>query len=208
MKPALFLHIASLTVPGLLGAQSKTPRVELIPTFGYVSSGSLSTTLGRLDLEDGIVYGGTLGFRAGGGRSIILTYHYFGTDLKATDRIPIAPDTVLGGMTQHTITVGGEQDFKTGRVRPYASGSLGIVIFDSDVRGASGSSTRFSGNFALGFKAMSATDRVGIKIQGKVTYNSVSSSGSFWCGNYGCAGGVTTTGIVQLEPSVGLVLAF
>lgn len=208
MKSALPVLLATLAVPGLLGAQSRTPRFELIPTFGYISSGSLSTAVGRLDLEDGIVYGGTMGFRTGGGRLVILTYSYFGTDLKITDRIPIAPDSVLGGMTQHTITVGGEQDLKQGRVRPFASGSLGIVIFDSNVPGASGSSTRFSGNFALGFKAMNAADRVGIKIQGRVQYNSVSGSGSFWCGNYGCGGGVTTTGIVQLEPSVGLVLAF
>ena len=209
MKFALPLALVAIAAPSLLPAQTKTPRVELVPTIGYISSGSLSTGVARLDLVDGLVYGGTLGFRAGGGRSIILNYSYFGTDLKATDRIPIAPDTVLGGMTQHTITIGGEQDLKVGsNVRPFASGALGLVIFDSDVRGASGSSTRFSGNFALGVKVMNAADRFGLKLQGRVTFNSVDGSASFWCGNYGCGGGVTTTGIVQFEPSAGLVIAF
>ena len=203
------LALAALIAPSLLEAQtSRPPRVELIPTVGYMSSGSLSTAVGRLDLEDGIVYGGTLAFRSGGGRQILVNYTYFGTDLKATDRIPLAPDTVLGGMTQHNITVGGEQDLKTGRARPFLSGNLGLVIFDSEVRGASGSSTRFTANAAIGFKAMNQTDRVGLKIQGKFQFNSVSSSGSFWCGNYGCGGGVTTSGIVQFEPSAGLVIAF
>jgi len=208
MKFVSHLLLVTTIVPALLSAQTRTPRVELTPTVGYVSSGSFSTSLGRLDLEDDIVYGGTLGFRAGPGRLVILNYSYFGTDLKLTDRFPIAPDTVLGGLDQHTITVGGEQEFKTGTARPFASGALGIVIFDSKVRGASGSSTRFSGNFALGVKVMSASDRVGLKLQGRVTYNSISSSGSFWCGTYGCGGGVTTAGIVQFEPSAGLVLAF
>lgn len=208
MRFASHIAFATIALPGLLSAQARTPRVELTPTFGYISSGSFSTSLGRLDLEDGIVYGGTLGFRAGQGRLVIINYSYFGTDLKLTDRFPIAPDTVLGGMDQHTITLGGEQEFKTGNARPFASGSLGIAIFDSKVRGASGSSTRFSGNFAFGVKVMSASDRVGLKLQGRVTYNSISSSGSFWCGTYGCGGGVTTSGIFQFEPSAGLVLAF
>jgi hypothetical protein len=209
MKPAQSLILAALAVPSLLGAQSsRPPKVELVPTVGYISSGSLSTAVGRLDLEDGLVYGGTIGFRVGTGRSVIVNYSYFGTDLKATDRVPIAPDTVLGGMTQHTITIGGEQDFKPGNVRPFASGALGLVIWDSNVRGASGSSTRFSGNFALGVKVMNAADRVGLKLQARVTYNSVSGDAGFWCGNYGCGGAVTTTGIVQLEPSAGLVIAF
>ena len=111
-------------------------------------------------------------------------------------------------MAQHNITVGGEQDLKTGRARPFLSSNLGLVIFDSDVRGATGSSTRFTMNAAVGFKAMNQTDRVGLKIQGKFQFNSVSSSGSFWCGNYGCGGGVTTSGILQFEPSAGLVIAF
>ena len=210
MKPVLSLLLATLAVPSLLGAQTaaKPPRIELIPTFGYISSGSMSTGVARLDLEDGIVYGGTVAFRAGGGKSILVNYTYFGTDLKATDRIPIAPDTVLGGMAQHNITIGGEQDLKAGHARPFVSGALGLVIFDSDVRGASGSSTRFTMNAALGFKAMNATERVGIKLQAKVQFNSVSGSGSFWCGNYGCGAGVTTSGIVQFEPSAGLVIAF
>ena len=97
----------------------RPPKVELIPTVGYISSGSLSTGVGRLDLEDGLVYGGTLAFRAGGGKSILVNYVYFGTDLKATDRLPIAPDTVLGGMAQHNITIGGEQDLKAGHARPF-----------------------------------------------------------------------------------------
>lgn len=209
MRRFPYLLLATLTVPVVAGAQtSRPPRVELIPTFGYISSGSLGTAVGRLDLEDGLVYGGTLAFRTGGGKSILLNYTYFGTDLKVTDRVPIAPDTVLGGMAQHNITIGGEQDLKSGHARPFLSGALGLVIFDSDVRGASGSSTRFTMHAALGFKAMSQSERVGLKVQAKFQFNTVSSSGSFWCGNYGCGAGVTTSGIMQFEPSAGLVIAF
>jgi hypothetical protein len=209
MRRFPYFLLATLAVPVVAAAQTtRTPRVELIPTFGYMSSGSLSTAVGRLDLEDGLVYGGTLAFRTGGGKSILLNYTYFGTDLKATDRVPIAPDTVLGGMAQHNITIGGEQDLKSGHARPFLSGALGLVIFDSDVRGASGSSTRFTMHAAVGFKAMSQSERVGVKIQAKFQFNTVSSDGGFWCGNYGCGAGVTTSGIMQFEPSAGLVIAF
>lgn len=190
-------------------AAQRAPRVELIPTVGYITSGSIGTAAGDVDLEDGIVYGGTLGFKAGQGRLIIVNYSYFGTDLKVTNRFPVAPDTTLGGMDQHTITVGGEQEMKYDQnVRPFASGALGLVIWDSKVRGASGSSTRFSGNFALGVKMMSSSERIGLRVQGRVTWNSVSSSGSFWCGSYGCGGAVSSTGVFQFEPSAGLVIAF
>ena len=206
MKVAGLLVPALLLLPELLSAQQ--PRVELVPYVGYNTSSSLSSAVGRIDLENNLVYGGQLGFLVGTGRRAFINYSYWPTSLVVTDRLPIAPDTTLGDLDQHNIMVGGEQDLKQGNVVPYASGALGLVIFDSKVRGATGSSTRFSANFAFGFKAMSASQRVGLRIQGKVAFNSVGGSGSFWCGNYGCGGGITTSGIVQFEPSAGLVLAF
>jgi hypothetical protein len=206
MKVAGLLVPALLLLPELLSAQQ--PRVELVPYVGYNTSSSLSSAVGRIDLENNLVYGGQLGFLVGTGRRAFINYSYWPTSLVVTDRLPIAPDTTLGDLDQHNIMVGGEQDLKQGNMVPYASGALGLVIFDSKVRGATGSSTRFSANFAFGFKAMSASQRVGLRIQGKVAFNSVGGSGSFWCGNYGCGGGITTSGIVQFEPSAGLVLAF
>ena len=206
MKVAGLLVPALLFVPGLLLAQE--PRVELVPYVGYNTSGSLSTAVGRIDLENNLIFGGQLGFKVGTGRLAFINYSYWPTTLRVTDRLPIAPDTTLGDLDQHNIMIGGEQDLKQSNVRPYASGALGLVIFDSKVRGAQGSSTRFSANFAFGIKAMSASQRVGLRIQAKVGFNSVSGSGSFWCGSYGCGGAVTTSGVVQFEPSAGLVLAF
>jgi len=207
MKVAGLLIPALLFIPGLLHAQE--PRVELVPYVGYNTSGSLSTAVGRIDLENNLIFGGQLGFKVGPGRHAFINYSYWPTQLVVTDRLPVAPDTTLGDLDQHNIMFGGEQDLKQGSaVIPYASGALGLVIFDSKVRGAQGSSTRFSANFAFGFKAMASSQRVGVRIQGKVAFNSVSGSGSFWCGNYGCGGAVTTSGVVQFEPSAGLVLTF
>jgi hypothetical protein len=206
MKSVRLLATALLLAPGLLAAQA--PRVELVPYVGYNTSSSLSSAVGRIDLENNLVYGGQLGFLVGTGRRAFINYSYWPTSPVLTDRLPIAPDTTLGDIDQHNIMFGGEQDLKQGNVVPYASGALGLVVFDSKVRGATGSSTRFSANFAFGFKAMSASQRVGLRIQGKVAFNSVGGSGSFWCGSYGCGGAVTTSGVVQFEPSAGLVLAF
>ena len=206
MKVSGLLVPVLLFVPALLVAQDS--RVELVPYVGYNTSGSMSTAVGRIDLENNLVFGGQLGFKVGTGRLAFLNYSYWPTQLVVTNRVPAAPDTTLGDLDQHNIMFGGEQDLKQGNVRPYAQGALGLVIFDSKVRGSTGSSTRFSMNFAFGVKAMTSSQRVGLRLQGKVGFNSVGGSGSFWCGNYGCGAGITTSGIVQFEPSAGIVLAF
>lgn len=205
--------MAAVVLPATATAQRRgprggnAPRFELSPIAGYNLTSSISLTNQLLDLSDALSLGGTLGFRSPGGQLIELGYSYMNADLRGTKRLAGQPDTTYGPVNQHVVMVGGVNEFGRGTARPFLGGSLGLAIWSPDITGAD-DVTRFSLAATVGVKVMSASERIGLRIQSRFLFHTLTSSFGVICGPAGCGGTYAGSGMFQWEPSAGLVIGF
>ncbi len=207
--------MAAVVLPATATAQRRGPRAgsgneprfELSPIVGYNLTSSISLSNQLLDLADALTYGGTLGLRSPGGQLIEFGYTYMNADLRGTKRIAGQADTTYGPVNQHVVMVGGVNEFGRGTARPFLGGSLGLAIWSPDIKGAD-DVTRFSLAATVGVKVMSASERIGLRVQSRFLFHTLSSSFGVICGPVGCGGTYAGSGMFQWEPSAGLVIGF
>lgn len=214
-------------IPGLIFAVATTPaaaqrygepndpgfdngrRVEITPMVGYTIGGGASDSAGnRLELADGVSYGGVLSFTVWPRGHVEAIYLRQPTTVNYQAN-GVGPVTALFPASVNYIQVGGEQEFGNHeQVAPFAMASAGMTIFDPDTA-AYGSEIRFSIGVGGGLKAMlGQAQRVGLRLQGRVWLNFFDSSGEIFCGGLGCAATIESTVITQWDFSGGVVFAF
>jgi len=202
--PAAAQRYGELNDPGFDNGR----RFEITPMIGYTVGGGASDSAGdRIELADGVSYGGVLSF------TVWPRGHVEAIYLRQPTTVNYQP---LGGSVSalfpasvNYIQVGGEQEFGNNeRVAPFAMASAGMTIFDPDTAAYS-SETRFSIGVGGGLKAMlGEAQRVGLRLQGRVWLNFFDSSGQIFCGGLGCAATIESTVITQWDFSGGVVIAF
>jgi len=202
--PAAAQRYGELNDPGFDNGR----RFEITPMVGYTVGGGASDSAGdRIELADGVSYGGVLSF------TVWPRGHVEAIYLRQPTTVNYQP---LGGSVSalfpasvNYIQVGGEQEFGNNeRVAPFAMASAGMTIFDPDTAAYS-SETRFSIGVGGGLKAiLGEAQRVGLRLQGRVWLNFFDSSGQIFCGGLGCAATIESTVITQWDFSGGVVIAF
>jgi hypothetical protein len=184
-------------------------RVEITPMVGYTVGGGASDSAGdRIELADGISYGGILSYTVRPRGHVEAIYLRQPTTVNYQP-LGVGPVTALFPASVNYIQVGGEQAFGGNeRVAPFAMASVGMTIFDPDTAGYR-SETRFSMGVGGGVKAMlGRSQRVGLRLQGRVWLNFFDSGGQIFCGALGCAATIEASVITQWDFSGGIILAF
>lgn len=160
------LLIIALIFPAFVFAQG---GVELVPFAGYMFGGSVNYYEGKLKLENGMNYGGSLLVPVHSLLDVEINY------TRMTSRASFSPnygypnlDDAETNLATNYIQVGGISKFysQSTQITPFGSLSLGATWFVPEDATFS-TVWRFSAAFGLGVKVM-ISDRIGIMLRGRL----------------------------------------
>ncbi|OIQ27545.1 MAG: hypothetical protein BM564_12290 [Bacteroidetes bacterium MedPE-SWsnd-G2] len=164
-----FLLVFGIQIRGV------SQTVEITPTYGYQFGSKLNYNGGYFKLNDGNEFGITVGFNTYKGLLAELTYIRHESDLRFRDVVFSPNETNVSNINFDWIMVGASQYFKTGRVKPYAGGALGVVIITpqdqnfGDTNIYLDTNTKFAFSFKAGVKIM-LTEVLGLNLQGNLMF--------------------------------------
>lgn len=180
-------------------------RFAITPIAGYQFGGGFSGAEGEIDIPAGFMYGAALDVWVRPEAQAEFMYTRQETSF-AFDPAGAAPAIELGDLTIHEFQLGGNTDLGTGRIRPYALGTLGVTWFDPADDTYDGES-RFSSTLGAGLRAP-VNDHVGLRVEGRWLINFFNSSGSIFCGSGGCLVNFSGDFVSQGSLSGGLSVGF
>jgi hypothetical protein len=182
--------------------------IEIKPSYGYQFGSKINYGPNYVKLNDSGQFGISLGVETYSGLMAELTYINMNTELRIKDVIYSPFEDKLSDLNADWFLLGATRYFKDGKVKPFAGGSLGFVVFspkneNSDIiNGSLDNSTRFAFNFKAGVNIM-FTDVVGINLQGDLFFP------VNWAGVYVGPGGVgLSTGSTVILGSISGGLVF
>lgn len=193
---------------GLVLTKPASPwRIDL--TGGYQFLGSLRLNEGRLRLEDGFNWSGSVSYRWRDTDRFTVTYIQQASTLRLRPRgVGVGGDRRLTDLRVHYLLAGNLREFATaGSVRPFAGGQLGMVIFAPESR-QYGNETRFAVGFTGGATGPLAGP-LGWKAEASLLMPLLWAGGGMFCGPGGCNLGLSGgTAVVQLHTNAGLTVRF
>lgn len=194
-----------LILPFLSTAQ----RIEVTPTIGYQFGGKINFFEGSFKIEDNMNYGVTLGIDA---RQAMIEIYWTKMDTRGKwnpYNITLNPRTF--DMNVQYFQVGGmrEQSIGEGTVIGFGGITLGAVYFNSvetDIEDV----WRFAMTVGGGAKII-LSDRIGIRLQGRLLMPIYGGGGGFYCGigtgGSGCGASVGATAwLLQGDLTAGLII--
>jgi hypothetical protein len=185
-------------------SQVNAQRIELSPFIGYETGAYVSTNLGRLHINDGMDFGGSLDIGIGVGRYAELSYSQMYTSFNLESGVA---STKLSNLVVDYYSAGILQEIKPGaKVTPYGLVTLGLVNYRPSEKYSNENKMHIS--LAGGIK-IRATERIGLRLQARLlmpiyyagTYFTIGSGGT----GYGISGGVVA---VQGDFTAALVFTF
>jgi len=148
---------------------------EITPSYGYQFGSKLNYGPNYIKMTDGGQFGINLGVELQTGMMLDLSYYNINSEVRIRDFI-IAPfETKLSDLNLDWFFVGATRYFKSGPLKPFAGGGLGLVIISPKnenralINGSFGSETRFAFNFKAGVNYM-FSDVIGINLQGNLFF--------------------------------------
>ncbi len=162
MRKTVIIIISAL----FIAASTKAQRIELTGFSGYMLSGSVKTYTGKANINDNVNFGGAFAYEIQNGILVELMYLRKDTKLNLYDVFDWQSGWEEYDMSVEYYHLGGQKEFSDGRVRPYASFSLGLTRFHiKDSK--SDDEYRFSIAPGIGAKAY-ITDKIGIRLQARL----------------------------------------
>ncbi len=199
-------RVALLALPITLAALS-TPtlgqgRAEIAVLGGWQFGGKLSAIPGEFNMGDALAITGIVDVNLRPGGQLELMYDWQGTELNLRD---ISGNRKLFDMNAHYIQVGGLGYVDRGNVKPFGVATLGLTIFDPKDNTVDGM-TKFSFTLGGGAKIF-PTERVGVRLEGRLLMTIIDGALGLGCGTGGCSGSVWGWGVAQAVVSGGVVIA-
>ena len=189
---------------------SSAQVIEITTSYGYQFGATLGYGPNYLKFEDSGQFGLTLGVETYSGLIAEFTYTNMSTFLNIRDIVFSPIESRLAELNADWFMIGATKYFKTGKVKPFAGGNLGLVVVSPNNENRAiidnniDSSTKFAFSFKGGINIM-FSKRVGFNIQGNL-YFPVN-----WAGVYvgpGGAGISTGSTVILAGFSGGLVFRF
>jgi hypothetical protein len=205
MNNQLKINIGALMILVMLPLLSfSQTTVNITPQVGYMFGGSLRGYEGRIDVDDKINYGGTIGFGVLEYTQIELTY--FRQDSRARiERYGFFENIREFDLATSYYQLGILQETQSGNVRPFGLLSFGATVFNPKEDDLD-SKTFFSTIFGGGVNAY-INDRIGVRLMGRLMVPVAFGSGSLFCGIGGCSVGYASYAtLVQGDFSLGITL--
>jgi opacity protein-like surface antigen len=190
-------------------------QVEVTPFIGYQMGASTNSYYGKLRYRDGESYQISMNFDIVDAAEIELSYNYSKSYLEL-DNYSYYPSPPIYGnridANYHFYQVGVLKGMRMGNIKPYGLMTLGAahMTFTDKSQVEDSYNTddvwRFAFNLGLGVKYY-MSDRIGIRIQGKLNLPISGVGFGIGCGGGGCGSGVSTTSyFVQGEVQAGLII--
>jgi hypothetical protein len=190
--------ILFMATPMLTHAQ----HLEITPHVGYETGGKVATNLGYLRVDDGMNFGGTIGFGLDADAMIEFSYNHMNSELSLDageyniKRTPVNVDYYMFGVSKGA--------FLGEKFLPYGGFSLGWVHYGTPEE-EYGNESLFAINVSAGLK-IQFNDWIGIRMQARLLMPLYWAGTYFYAGSGGTGYGVTSTCVmVQGDFSGGLV---
>ena len=190
MKKIILGLVGLLILTDVYGQSS---GFQLTPTVGYMWGGSARGYNGEINLGDNVTYGVTGSLEAGYGTHIELSWSNMQTE--ADRKIYGESTEKLFDVAVNHCLLGATQTFPTDNedVQPFSLIAAGATQFHP--KNADNSYVDewfFSMTFGLGLKYF-FSDRIGIRLQGRLILPMLWGGGGIWCGTgSGCGTSVNT----------------
>ncbi len=197
---------AQRTAGGASGATGMH-RFEITPFGGYTWTFArdfyYGLDAGRVDIEDSGMWGIALDFNLPykPGSQIELLYNR--QDSKIQFQSLVYPQGIESDFAVEYWHVGGIYGIQRGQVMPFTMLTLGGTRYISEELDED--NWKFSIIFGLGAKVY-ASDRIGLRVQGRFPFSIFSSGGAVGCGSGGCYTSISGTGLGQFDLSAGVML--
>tara|TARA_B100000809_G_scaffold200061_1_gene200223 strand:+ start:1976 stop:2722 length:747 start_codon:yes stop_codon:yes gene_type:complete len=197
-------------------APAKDIQVEITPFIGYQMGASTNSYYGKLRYRDGESYQLSMNFDIVDAVEVELSYNMSKSYLEI-DNYSYYPGNAPGygnriDANYHFYQIGVLKGVRMGNIKPYGLMTLGAaqMTFSDKSQITDGYSSsdvwRFAFNLGLGAKFY-FSERVGIRVQGKLNLPISGIGFGVGCGGGGCGTGVSTTSyFVQGEIQAGLIL--
>ncbi len=202
------LFMLAGTLPGFAQQQVyRMSRLEITPFVGYQFGGKIRVRQGDLRFNDAMAFGFALDVAVRPGAQVEFMYSRQPTVMRLKD--------ILTGITREMFDIaleyyhiGGLYEInRTDRVKVFGVSTLGLTNFaPQDAKYSS--EWRFSFSVGGGLKFF-PTDRVGLRLEGRLHFPLISGGSGFWCSAPGgCSVTVGGEAMVQAVIQGGLIFAF
>ncbi len=205
----LVLFVCSADLWAQRGGSS--PRgIEITPFIGYQFAGSVPVSNGKFDLKDSEDYGLSLDIPLPMREGVQLELLYIRMDTRmeiSKYSYGVVTERETFDMTVDYWQIGGLNVFQMpgSNVAPFGGLTLGASHFKPKGT-ARGDEWFFSATLGAGVKIY-ASERIGIRLQGRLLMPFQWGGGGLWCGTGGCSVGVGTSSVfLQGDLSAGLMI--
>ena len=200
--------LVALTISLFYSFGSFAQVIELTPAYGYQFGAKLGYGPNYLKMKSSDQFRITLGVETYSGLMAELSYINMSTELRIRDVIYAPIEDRLSDLNADWFLIGASRYFKEGNVKPFAGGSLGMVVVSPKnenrdiITNNLGSSTKFAFSFKAGVNIM-FSEVIGLNLQGDLFFP------VNWAGVYiGPSGGGISTGSTIILGSVSAGLVF
>ena len=148
---------------------------EITPSYGYQFGAKLGYGPNYLKLDDSGQFGVTVGVETYSGLMVEFTYLNMSSELRLRDVVFAPFETKLSDLNVDWFMIGATRYFKTGKVKPFAGGNLGLVVVSPSnenreiVDRGLQSTTKFAFSFKAGVNIM-FTESIGLNLQGNLYF--------------------------------------
>jgi hypothetical protein len=182
--------------------------VEFTPGYGYQFGAKTVYGPNYLKMESSDQFRITLGVETYSGLMAEFSYINMSTELRIKDRIYSPVENRLSDVNTDWFLIGASRYFQEGKVKPFAGGSLGLVVVSPKnenrdiISNNLSSATKFAFSFKAGVNIM-FTNTIGLNLQGDLFFP------VNWAGVYvGSGGAGISTGSTMILGSVSAGLVF
>jgi len=203
-------RLAALTAVMLVVAFTPLPAMaadfEITPFAGYTWGGEFSDSVTgeTLKVDETANYGVMVDFKQDEQSQIELYFSRQATQLKANERL--FTGNPLFNLDIEYYHIGGTYGADSGKVRPFVVGTLGVTHMVPQGPGLD-ALTKFSLSLGGGVKLF-ATDRVGLRLEGRWFGTLFNGSGSAFCSSGACAINVQGDLFSQFTTNAGVFITF
>jgi hypothetical protein len=183
------VRFLALLIALVAPVQLKAQHLEITPYAGYETGGKVYTTLGYLQIGDGMNFGGNISFGMDENAQFEFSYNHLNSDLsldigeKVINNTPLNVDYYMFGL------VGAQRLGE--RFLPFYGGSIGWVHYGTPSE-EYGNENLFTVDIKAGLKVL-ITEWVGIRLQARLELPMYYSGSYFGAGTGGVNYGVTST---------------
>ena len=178
---------------------------QLTPFVGYRLGGDFedAKTEEEIELGDDASYGIILNVDYEENTELEFLYGYQGTELKPDD---LFTGESFIGLGVHYLHLGGTYFWDYEWAKPFVASTIGVTILDPHPGGLD-SEVRFSLSIGGGVKLF-ASDRLGLRLEGRGFGTFFDGGGAVFCGEGGCSAIIESEVLVQFEFRAGVIFAF